>query len=197
MALLKAGRGGGGGNKYMGICPIGIVSFQDKSDEYKWADIYLDVTIKQEDSDYTKSIQLAGSLDRDPAGDVIDCSVVRKVNVFFDGIGETAGINIQGEWESEDGEIIPDITEYLNEKYAKAEPEFNLLAYVFKGALKKGQEKPYVRVYHKVMLNTPANKTKLEEDIAWRKSKGYIKEYDPTTSADGDTELAGAGLYNL
>ena len=32
---------------YYGICDIAILDFKDKSAQYDWADIYLDITIKQ------------------------------------------------------------------------------------------------------------------------------------------------------
>ncbi len=49
MALFKPkGSSSGGGNKYMGVCEMGIVSFTDKSADFDWADIFIvaEVAIK-------------------------------------------------------------------------------------------------------------------------------------------------------
>ena len=35
---------------YYGVCNIGIVNVEDKSKLYDWADIYLNVVVKQEGS---------------------------------------------------------------------------------------------------------------------------------------------------
>ena len=56
MALFKPESSGNGGVNYYGICDIAILGFEDKSSQFDWADIYLDVTVKQKGSDYTKSI---------------------------------------------------------------------------------------------------------------------------------------------
>ena len=181
---------------YYGVCNIGIVNVEDKSKLYDWADIYLNVVVKQEGSEYTRNLQIAGSFDRDANNDVVNCTLLRKIYSFFDGIGETAGINIRGEWEQEDGTPIENIEEYLNSKYGVSnedEANMNLVAYVYKETPKQAGGTAYTRVYHIVYPDTPDNRKKLEEEISWRKGKGYIKVYDESSvvapaggSAEGD-----------
>tara|TARA_E500000305_G_C4028149_1_gene243060 strand:+ start:15 stop:650 length:636 start_codon:yes stop_codon:yes gene_type:complete len=180
---------------YYGVCNIGIVSIEDKSSLYGWADVYLNVVVKQEGSDYTRNLQLAGSFDKDANGDVVNCTLLRKIYSFFDGIGETAGINIRGEWEQEDGTPIENIEEYLNSKYGVADEsqaDMGLVAYVYKETPKQAGGTAYTRVYHIVYPDNPDNRKKLEDEIAWRKGKGYIKVFDESTAmaqagdSDGD-----------
>ena len=46
MALFKpkSAMSSGGGDKYTGICEMGIVSFTDKSADFDWADIFIATT---------------------------------------------------------------------------------------------------------------------------------------------------------
>lgn len=173
---------------YFGICNIGIVSVEDKSSQYKWADVYLNIVCKQEGSEYTRNLQIAGSFDKDPNGDIKECSLLRKIYSFFNGLGETAGINIQGGWEKEDGSQIEDIAEYLNNKYGEPEPDCSLIAYIYKETPKQEGGTAYTRVYHLVYPDSGENRKKLEEEINWRREKGYIKVYDESAALAGDVD---------
>ena len=151
---------------YYGVCNIGIVSIEDKSSLYGWADVYLNVVVKQEGSDYTRNLQIAGSFDKDANGDVVNCTLLRKIYSFFDGIGETAGINIRGEWEQEDGTPIENIEEYLNAKYGVADESLanmDLVAYVYKETPKQAGGTAYTRVYHICLLYTSPSPRDVEE----------------------------------
>jgi hypothetical protein len=173
---------------YFGICNIGIVSVEDKSALYKWADVYLNIVCKQKGSDYTRNLQIAGSFDRDANGDIAECSLLRKVYAFFNGLGETAGINISGGWESENGEAIDNIAEYLTAKYGNPEPDLDLIAYVYKETPKQEGGTAYTRVYHLVYPDSVDNRKKLEDEISWRRDKGYIKVYDESVALAGDVD---------
>ena len=165
---------------YYGICDIAILSFEDRSTQYDWADIYLDVTVKQKGSDYTKSIRISGSLEKGPDGSVSGGTVLNRLYHFFDILGVKAGVNAKGDWETEDGQPIDDIAGYLTSNHAEgidANPtEFPFLAYVYKEKPKQAGGKVYTRVHHKINANSPNGRKSLEEDMNWMRSKGYLKE---------------------
>ena len=188
------------GTNFFGVCEINILSFKDRSEEFDWADVFIDVTVKQKGSEYTRNIKLAGSFDKDGAGNITGGSVLKRIYTFFDAIGCKAGLNIQGNWEAEDGSAIENIENYLNEQWINPnidEENPDYLAYVYKEKPKKVGEKAWTRVYHKIYRNDEANKAKLADDVKWLKGKGVIKEAtDEPTNSVGNT-LQGSGLDNL
>mgnify|MGYP003130841527 FL=1 len=164
---------------FYGACEISILNYTDKSKEYDWADIYLDIEIKQKGSDYTKSIRLAGSFEKGPDGSITGGSVLNRLYHFFDIVGIEAGVNAKGEWETATGEPIKDIAKYLNDGYVAESNEpksFPYLAYVYKEQPKQAGGKVYTRVHHKLNHNSPEGRKRLEEDVKWFKSKGFLKE---------------------
>jgi len=180
MALYKPTKSENPGVNFYGICDIAILGFEDKSDQFDWADIYLDVTIKQRGSDYTKSIRINGSFDKGPDGSISGGSVINRLYHFFDVLGVKAGINAKGGWETEDGQPIDDIAGYLTDNHGiglETEPkDFPYLAYVYKEKPKQPGGKVFTRVHHKINNNTPEGKKKLTDDMNWMRSKGYLKE---------------------
>ena len=42
------------GNKFTGVCKFAILDFEDKSGLFDWADLYLEVEVKREDSEYSR-----------------------------------------------------------------------------------------------------------------------------------------------
>jgi len=180
MALIKPTTSDKPSVNFWGICDIAVLNFQDRSPQYDWADIYLDITIKQKGSDYTKSIRLAGSLDKGPDGSVSGGSILNRLYHLFDILGVKAGINAKGGWETEDGEGIDNIAEYLNKGFAEgidSKPtKFPFLAYVYKEKPKQVDGKVYTRVHHKINVNSVDGRKKLEDDMNWLREKGYLKE---------------------
>ena len=164
---------------FYGTCEVAVLGFSDFSSKYDWADIYLDVEVKQKGSDYTKSVRIAGSLEKAPDGSVTGGSVLNRLYHFFDVLGIQAGINAKGQWETADGQPIENIADYLNENHASDSREpntFPYLAYVYKEKPKQTGGKVYTRVHHKINHNSSDGRRKLEEDIKWFKSKGFLKE---------------------
>ena len=102
------------GSSFFGICEINIKSFKDRSEEFDWADVFLDVTVKQKGSEYTRNIKLAGSFDKDADGNITGGSVLKRIYTFFDAIGCKAGLNVNGGWEDENGVKIENIVNYLS-----------------------------------------------------------------------------------
>ena len=199
MAIFKP-ESSGSFTDYLGICEIALMSFTDKSKDFEWADIFIEVTVKQKGSDYDKPLQIKGSLEREN-GVVTGGSVLKRMYHFFEQIGCSAGINVQGNWEDENGDEIKDIASYLNEKFAcismpDSPPDsYPYIAYFYKEQPKVPGGKSYTRVFTKAYQNKDENKAKLENDVNWMKSKGYLKE--AKEEASGDTQMSGSGLSNL
>ena len=188
-----------GGNKFTGICKFAVISFADKSDMFDWADLYLEVEVKQEHSDYTRKLQIKGSFEKDASGNITGGTVLKRLYNFFDAIGCTAGLNVKGEWEAEDGTKIDNIVEYLNKGASDGDVEtvssYRYLAYFYKEQPKKPGAKSYVNVWPKVYWASDENTAKLQSDIDWLKSKGYLKELsDEVATAPA---MSGDGLSNL
>ena len=190
-----------GSSNFYGICEISINEFKDRSSEFDWADIFIDVIVNQKGSEYTRNLKIAGSLDKNPDGTISGGSVLKRMYVFFDAIGCKAGLNVKGEWETENGEPIDDISEYLNKNFVEvtipdAGLSYDYLAYIYKEKPKKEGDRAWTRVYHKIYKNQEANVSKLQDDVNWLKGKGVIKEATEVTPQTGNT-LEGSGLASL
>ena len=180
MAIFRPEGGSSSGSNFYGVCEIAILGFTDKSSEFKWADVYIDVEIKQKGSDYTKNIRIAGDLEKSD-GKITGGSVLKRMYNFFDIIGEKAGLTVEGMWEDEDGNDIKDIAAHLNQRHVASimpdtDPDFNYLAYVYKEKPKEKGGKVYSRVFHRIQQNNDKGRQVLESDVKWFKDKGFIKE---------------------
>ena len=188
-------------NGFSGICECNIVKVVDKSDMFDWADIYLEVQLLQNGSKYTRSANILGEVEKDAKGIITGGSVIKRMYTFFAAIGCDAGINVQGNWEDENGDEIKDIASYLNEKFAcismpDSPPDsYPYIAYFYKEQPKVPGGKSYTRVFTKAYQNKDENKAKLENDVNWMKSKGYLKEM--TDEVENKTQMSGSGLSNL
>ena len=190
------------GSSFYGICEIALNNFEDKSSQFDWADIFINVTVNQKGSEYTREIKIAGSLERDGGGNITGGSVLKRMYVFFDAIGCKAGLNVKGEWEDAEGKPIEDIASYLNTNFAQvampdAGLDYNYLAYIYKEKPKKDGDKAWTRTYHKIYQNSDANKAKLDDDIKWLKGKGVIKEATDLPVQQNGNTLQGSGLASL
>ena len=188
-------------NKFLGICKFAIMNFEDKSGMFDWADLYIEVEVKQEHSDYNRKLQIKGSYEKDDLGNITGGSVLKRLYNFFDAIGCTAGINVKGEWEDGEGAKIDKISDYLSDRFitkgtAEYEPvSYDYIAYFYKEQPKKPGAKAYTNVWPKVYKFSEENQNKLKSDIDWLKGKGYIKEL--TDEVKGAPEMSGNGLANL
>ena len=88
-----------GDNKFLGVNQFAIIDFEDKSGMFDWADLYLEVEVKQEFSDYTRKLQIKGSFEKDSKGKITGGSVLKRMYTFFEAIGCSAGLNVDGKWE--------------------------------------------------------------------------------------------------
>ena len=204
MAIFRPQGSSSSGSNFYGMCNIAILNFEEKSSEYKWADIYLDIEIKQEGSDYTKQLRIAGDLERDTNGKISGGSILKRMYNFFDIIGEKAGLTVDGKWETEDGEEIHDIAKYLNQKHSAnimpgTDPDFNFIAYVYKEKPKEKGGKVYTRVFHRIQNNDDKGRLQLESDVKWFKNKGFLKEAteEETSTPKQNVEMSSEGIGNL
>ena len=183
MAIFKPVTNNDGGSKYLGICEAGIASFKDRSSEFDWADVFIEVEVKQKDSDYTKKLQIAGSFERDANGDITGGSVLNRMYKIFDTMGCDAGINIKGEFEDDKGQPIDNIATYLEDRFTTGnavEMETPYVIYVYKSVPKPNESQSYTRVLPRLYSNDADGRAKMESDVKFLKSKGMLKEYDET-----------------
>ena len=205
MAIFRPEGSSSSNNNFYGVCEIAILGFEDKSSDFEWADIYLDVEVKQRGSDYTKQLRIVGDLEKDTNGKISGGSVLKRMYNFFDIIGEKAGLTVDGKWEDESGDSISNIAAYLNQKHVAPvlpgtdELDFNYVAYVYKEKPKQKGGKVYSRVFHRIQKNDDTGQKQLKSDVKWFKNKGFLKE---ATEADVSTpqqnvEMSQEGIGNL
>ena len=177
MALFKPKQSSGGG-KFTGICETHVVGFKDRSDEFDWADVFIEVEIGLKDSEYTRNLRIRGSFDKDDKGNITGGSVINRMYKFFGDVGCTAGITVQGIWEAENGEAIDNIEDYLNKNHVGNSQTFPYLAYIYKEENKKSG-KTFNSVHYRMFPNTSKGKTDLASHVQWMKTNGYLKEATP------------------
>ena len=204
MAIFRPEGTTSSGSNFYGVCDIALMGFTDRSSEFDWADIYIDVEIKQKGSDYTKQLKISGDLEKDMNNKITGGSVLKRIYHFFDIIGEKAGLNVDGEWEDADGNKIEDIASYLNQNHSSLvmpdqDPDFNFLAYVYKEKPKQKGGKVYSRVFHKIQKNELTGRAQLESDVKWFKNKGFLKEASEsdTQTPTKSVEMSQNGIGNL
>ena len=172
---------------FLGYQNAGIASFNDRTDEFDWADVYFVVNLKLENSQYEQPMNIAGSFDKEPDGNIKDCTLLRRLYYLFDVVGFQGGVTKEGSFEDADGNPIDDMRGYLEEHYAPvfpAEPSMDYHVYLYKEWNDK-EQKAYTRVVPKMVRNTPAEVTDFQGYINFCKGKGVIKEYDANATPSG------------
>ena len=176
MGIFRPQQQSTGGNKYMGVVETAIAEYTDRSSEFDWADVFIEVTLNIKDSQYTRPLRIAGALDKNTEGKVTGGSVLNRLYKFFDVIKCKAGLNVSGEWEDENGEKINDISDFLNQNYKTDKYGYSFLAYIYKAKPKNPGDKVYTRVHPRLFDNSKEGEKDIAENIAWLRSKGYLKE---------------------
>tara|TARA_R100000655_G_scaffold40080_1_gene75650 strand:- start:492 stop:1097 length:606 start_codon:yes stop_codon:yes gene_type:complete len=182
MAIFRPQAASSGG--FLGYQNAGIASFDSKVDQFDWADVYLVVNLKLENSQYEQPMNIAGSFDREPDNTIKDCTLLRRLYYLFDAIGFDGGVTKEGNFEDAAGNEIEDIVSYLEENYAPsfpAEPSIKYCVYLYKEWNEK-ERKAYTRVVPKLVRNTESEKKDFQGYINFCKGKGVIKEYDDSNS---------------
>ena len=180
---------------FQGIVEVGVINFTNRAGEFDWADIFIDIELSVKNSEYSNKMSILGELERDTSGKITGGSVLKRMYRIFDVIGCNAGMNIDGKFEDEHGNVIDDISEYLNERFLTKTEDY--VVYIYKKKPKPGK-KVYNEVYPRLYPNTDEGKAQCKKDINWLKSKGHLKE---ATEADmpqtNDLNLADSALSNL
>ena len=181
---------------FLGPIEVGIINFKDKSADFVWADVFIEVELSVKNSEYSNRMSVCGRLDKDAEGKITGGSVLKRMYNLFDMLGCKAGLTIDGKWEDDEGNSISDIADYLNQSFRTDSEDY--VAYAYKKKPKNPGDKVYTEVYPKLFLNTPGGKAQCEKDVAWLKSKGIIKEADASDMPQkSDTPLAASALNNL
>ena len=182
MAEFRPEKKEGGGN-WLGFKQGKILEIKDRSDEFDWADVYLQVDFEVEGSKYPRVMTIAGSYDRtDDGEDIVDCRLVKRLYWFLDTIRSGIHINLKGEFERDNDEtIVTDLPKYLMEKgmigngLIPSESEYEL--YVYREP-PKDNGKIYTRVYPRVSRRTPTELTDFKSYINYLLDKGFLKTYN-------------------
>jgi len=195
-----------GGNTWTGIVEASIVNFKDRTNEtnedgahkFPWADVYLEVEFLPKGSKYSKSMQITGSFEHLDNGKInSDSRIVRQIYYLFDALGFMGGLTADGKWETETGDAIPCIDDFLNEKYSD-EDNVKYLIYIYKEPDKKNPAKGWTRInnYVKSPIND-FNRNDLESRIEFLKSKGYIKIFDESNITSTEPSPSIPGIDSL
>jgi len=166
-----------GGSKFLGYVPVGITSYEDRADQFDWADVYIVCQLAVEGSQYPQEMRLAGSFDREPNGNIKTCTILKRLYWLFDTIGFEGGPDVQGNMVDENGDSI-DLVNHLDANFCTnpLEPSHDYLVYMYKEQGRKDPSKTYTTAFPKLVPNTPAGRKDLEGYINFMKSKNLIKE---------------------
>ena len=165
---------------WLGVLPISINGFTDKSGEWDWAPIFISVEVMVEGSEYPRYVELAGDLEKDPNGNIIGGRVLTKLYKFFEIIGFDGGLTAQGTWEDGQGNPINDICEHLTQRFITGSPienDYKYLTYVYQQQPKQVGGKIFTKCLPKIVQNNKEGKKDLEQHVSWMKSKGFLKEF--------------------
>ena len=179
-------------NKFTGLCKCAIVGFEDKSGSFDWADMMIEVSVLQEGQEWPRTFNVSGTLEKDASGLITGGNALTRLYAFFDTIGCKAGLTTAGNWEDDNGNDIDDIAEYLTSRFAQDESNptsFDYYAYFYKEQPKKIGAKPWVKVMPMLAPTNNEGEAKIMDSVKWRKSKGFLKEFDDTATPVESADL--------
>tara|TARA_Y100000593_G_C4248518_1_gene305927 strand:+ start:469 stop:1089 length:621 start_codon:yes stop_codon:yes gene_type:complete len=180
-----------GGNQFGGFMNGLITGYKDRSDEFDWAEVFIDVIFDVPNSQYPVIYSLKGKYDREDNGNIKSCSMLNRIYYLFDAIGFKGGPNVIGDWEDENGNKIDNIETFLNQNYSTENTGLDPDSYpyhifTYKEWVDKAG-KAYTRVCPKVVLNTEKGKADLKSYVAFLRQKNIIKEYTGENPTSTDT----------
>lgn len=188
----------GQGNKWTGVLPVAISDFTDRSGEYDWADLFLSIEVMIEGSEYTRKLEIAGTLEKDANGNITGGKVLTRLYKFFEVLGFQGGLTAQGTWEDVDGVEIEKIDDFLNERYLTGNPmeaDYKYVTYVYKQKPKQVGGTVFTRCLPKIALNNDEGKKEITSQVDWMRSKGYLKEM--TDTPDNPSTVPTSAADNL
>ena len=176
-----------------------IKHFEDKTDKYAWADLFIDITLQSENSQYPIMYQLKGSYDREANGNIKDSSFLRRIYYLLDAIDFEGGPDKTGDWVDKDGKKMEDIVKYMNKNHTPsnmitdtAKPYY---CFVYKEWNPK-EMKAFTRVCPKIVKNTGKEKEDLKSYISYMKGKGFIKEHVEGSDNQNHVQTAGNSEFS-
>ena len=180
---------------FLGPIEVGIVGFTNRSGEFDWSDVFIEIELSVKNSEFTNKMAILGRLDKDAKGNITGGSVLNRMYRVFEAMGCSAGLNIQGKWEDEHGNEIKDIAQFLTERYTTTSEQY--IAYAYKKKPKPGK-KVYTEIYPRFYPLGEEAAKKCLEDMQWLKDRGVIKEADASDMPkENDLPLADSALNNL
>lgn len=171
---------------WLGFQDAQIISFEDKSNDYNWADLYLELKLNTKGSEYPVTMNIAGQFDRDDEEKIIECSLTRKLYSLFNAIGFGGGPDEEsGKLLTAADDTIEDVSLFFNNNYAAGDsPEFPYTIYVYKVKVMdktSGEEKVWTRVDPRMAKTANAKQLSgFMNYIKWAKENAVITEYIPT-----------------
>jgi hypothetical protein len=189
---------------FIGYKRVSILNIVDMSAKYDWADIYLDVELALEGSKYSNKLQIKGSFEYE-GNNLQTNSLVKNIYHFLDAINCNIGINGDAKWEDQQGNLINDVANHLNQQYSSGKtPDaqdhvYNLWVYLYNSKPKKTGKKSYKTVHNYVQPSTAEGKAELQRGIEWRKANGYLNEFTPEEAKvhnESNGKTATAGVTN-
>jgi|TARA_R100000501_G_C2599688_1_gene97146 hypothetical protein len=183
----------GDSSSFLGYKQCKIYEFVDESNESfaSWSNIFLTIILNVKGSSYERKMSVKGTWEHDDNGNVVDCALLRKIHRLLDAIGcNDIGINVKGNWQNLQGDIIEDIGTYLSDKYASnpVDESFPYVAYIYKKTPRPGKTKVYTEVYPYLIKDEEEQVNTLKEHIEWCRKNGNLKEYNPNTVEEPETE---------
>lgn len=173
--------GEGGGAQYLGFQACAITEFEDQTEKFDWADLFLRVQLQIEGSQYPVDMKILGSYDREPNGNIKTCSLLKKWYRFADTVGFTGGPDVTGKMVDEAGNAL-NLQKALDDHCQPhpIDPKLEYYCYVYKEPSKKDPSTSYTTVYPRITTNTEKGRAELESFIQFLKSKSLIKEAGDT-----------------
>lgn len=171
---------------WLGFQNAQITSFKDKTNEYDWADIYLELKLNTKSSEYPVTMNIAGHYERDENDNIIECSLTRKLFSLFNAIGFGGGPDEQtGKLLTAAGGNIEDVTKFFNNNYAAGDsPEYPYTIYVYKRKVldkNTGEENVWTRVDSRIAKTANAKQlSRFMDYVKWAKDNGVIIEHVST-----------------
>ena len=168
------------GSSFLGFQEASILSVTDRTANFDWADVYIDVPLATANSNYSTTLRIKGSFKRNQDYSVIaNSKLVKDIYALFDAIGYTGGIDKDGNFCDNTGKRI-NIEEELstfasNKEASDKDHHYNLYVYVYKEWNQK-RKKGYTVVQNYVQPNTADGRAKVEERIDYLRSNGYLRE---------------------
>jgi hypothetical protein len=180
---------------WLGGQKVAIKGFLDKSADFDWADVFLEIELDVEGQEYDNTLKLLGSFEKDADGNLIHNGLVKKIYDLADVIGFKGGIDIKGNWVDEEDKPIDSIDAYLSAKFAQgdgAKPTH--WVYVYNQQAKAGSAKDfYQAVYPKMWPLTADGKKQMDSFVVFMRKGNKWKEYTETQNNYPEVQTALGG----